>query len=283
MTSELGNVTPWIIVPDHYSARELRSQAEGIATSITNNASFNCIATKMLITWRHWAQRVEFLDSLDSILRATPSRLAYYPGAVERFREFAGIDSGNLPEGHLPWVVRRNVSIEQHPLLFRKESFVCVVGETALEGQEPADFLDRAVEFANDRIMGTLAIGMTVPDSFRRHQPSRLDAALRSLRYGTISINQWPGVAFALMSAPWGGYPGATLVDVQSGLGSVHNTYLLDRTEKSIVRSPLCMYPKPVWFSTHRCPDRVTGALCQLYARPSFRRIVPLFSAALRG
>lgn len=283
ITSELGNVTPWIIVPGKYSARQLRSQAEGVVAAICNNASFNCIAVKMLITWRHWEQRSEFLDLVESILRATPTRMAYYPGAIDRFRKFAGFEPSHQAQGHLPWILRRNVAIEEESVLFREESFVCVTGETSLDGDSPADFLDRAVAFANDQMNGTLAAGITVPDGFRRTQPERLDAALRRLRYGTVGVNVWPGVAFALMSTPWGGYPGATLIDVQSGIGSVHNTFLLDRTEKTVVYSPLCQFPKPIWFSTHRCPDQVTAALCHLYARPGVGRIPPLLWNALRG
>ncbi len=37
ISSELGNVTPWIVVPGKYTERQLDFQAENIATSITNN------------------------------------------------------------------------------------------------------------------------------------------------------------------------------------------------------------------------------------------------------
>ncbi|MCA9049313.1 MAG: aldehyde dehydrogenase family protein, partial [Planctomycetaceae bacterium] len=57
VTSELGNVTPWIIVPGEYSRSQLDSQAQHVAASITNNASFNCLATKIILTWDRWPQR----------------------------------------------------------------------------------------------------------------------------------------------------------------------------------------------------------------------------------
>ncbi|MEX0977981.1 MAG: hypothetical protein WDZ48_03970, partial [Pirellulales bacterium] len=44
ITSELGNVSPWIIVPGPYSDKQLRFQPENEPASITNNASFNCVA-----------------------------------------------------------------------------------------------------------------------------------------------------------------------------------------------------------------------------------------------
>lgn len=283
ITSELGNVTPWTIVPGEYSDAQLVFQAEHIAASITNNASFNCIATKMLITWKRWPARERFLDLIASILERTPTRYAYYPGAAERFVEFSGGENGPDNLGRLPWTLRRDVDPERDPLLFERESFVCVTGETSLDADSPQEFLDLAVQFMNGRVWGGLAAGLTVPDSMRLKQSAVLDAAVARLRYGIVGINQWPGVAYALMSPPWGAYPGAVLNDVQSGLGFMHNTYLLDRPQKSVLRSPLTQFPKPVWFSTHRRSEAVAWKLCELYSRPSLWSMLGLLSQALRG
>ena len=186
-------------------------------------------------------------------------------------------------DGRLPWLVRQDVSIDEQPLLFERESFVCVSGETQLDADSPVSFLERAVDFVNERMTGTLAAELTVPDAFRRQQPTAFDAALRRLRYGTIGVNQWAGLSFAWMSPPWGGHPGASLADVQSGIGSVHNTYLLDRPQKTVVYGPLSLSPKPVWFSTHRTPDKVAERLLNLYAQPNLWRLPALFAAALTG
>src|SRR5712691_3012687 len=96
ITSELGNVTPWIIVPGHYSATQLQAQAENVAASIVNNAGFNCLATRVLVTWKHWPQREDFLSRLQAILSRLPRRVAYYPGAVERFERFTGCHLSDL-------------------------------------------------------------------------------------------------------------------------------------------------------------------------------------------
>ncbi|NOX56221.1 MAG: aldehyde dehydrogenase [Planctomycetes bacterium] len=69
ITSELGNVSPWIVVPGNYSDRQLRFQAENLAASVVNNAGFNCVATRVLITWRHWPQRERFLRLVEAVLR----------------------------------------------------------------------------------------------------------------------------------------------------------------------------------------------------------------------
>ncbi|MFO0946572.1 MAG: hypothetical protein U1D30_11575 [Planctomycetota bacterium] len=57
--------------------------------------------------------------------------------------------------------------------------------------------------------------------------------AICDLRFGTVGINYWSALAYAMMSPPWGGFPGGTLEDPKSGIGWVHNTYMLDRAEKS--------------------------------------------------
>lgn len=283
VTSELGNVTPWAIVPGRYRDSQLLSQAESIVTSIVNNASFNCIATKMLITWKQWPARERFLNLIDSILARVPTRRAYYPGAFDRFATFSGSTAPPDEQGRLPWTLRRNVSPAREPLLFERESFVCVAGETTIDATSPVEFMHRAVELMNEQIWGTLAAALTVPDELRTKQSSELDAALRRLRYGTIGINQWSGVAYALMSPPWGAYPASGLSQVQSGLGFVHNTCLLNRPQKTILRSPLSLFPRPVWFSSNRRAEAISWKLCELYGSPSVWKLPGLMSQTLRG
>lgn len=281
VTSELGNVTPWAIVPGDFSDRQLAFQAQNIATSIANNASFNCIATKMLITWKAWPAREKFLNLIAATLEKIPPRYAYYPGAIDRYSEFSGGAGGPDEHGRLPWLLRRNVDPDREPHLFARESFVCVAGEIALEASSPQKFLARAVDFMNSCMWGTLAAALTVPNAMRKHDAAALDDALFNLRYSTIGINQWPGVAYALMSTPWGGYPGATLTDIQSGRGHVHNTYLLDKPQKTIVFSPLTIFPKPLWFSTHRQPEPAAWRLFELYRSPTPKTLLGLIVRSL--
>jgi hypothetical protein len=281
ITSELGNVTPWAIIPGRYSVAELRAQAETIASSITNNGSFNCIATKLLVTCRQWPQRKQFLELLDSILATTPRRYAYYPGAADRFERF----SGNPPENRdfLPWTLKHDIDPEATPHLVGEESFTCVCGELALDSNNETDFLKQLQHVFNQHIWGTLAASITVPTAFRRKHSALLDETLRKLQYGTIGINQWTAVSFALMSPPWGGFPGANLGNIQSGIGFVHNTFLLNRPVKTILRAPLRMHPKPIWYSTHRQPEKVSWDLLDLYLHPSPLKLPKLLWHATTG
>lgn len=284
ITSELGNVSPWIVVPGPYSESELRFQAESVAASITNNASFNCVATKMIITHKSWPQRKRFLDLLDEVLAKVPRRKAYYPGAIDRFTRFSGQPA---PEGtdELPWTILRDADPAIAPRLFCEESFVCVCAEIGLEAAGEQEFLKQAVDFANDRLWGTLSAAVTVHPSFRKAPGGEdcLKSALHNLRHGAVAVNHWPALVYAMMSPPWGGYPSGTLADAQSGIGSVHNTFQLKGVQKTILEGPLTIWPKPSWFPTHKNPEPLAWKVLSLYHKPSAWKLPGLLLGALGG
>ncbi|HEV3340937.1 MAG TPA: aldehyde dehydrogenase family protein [Pirellulales bacterium] len=283
ITSELGNVTPWVVVPGAYSERQLDFQAENVAAMIINNASFNCIAAKLIVTCKDWADRGRFLDKVQAILDRTPRRRAYYPGARDRYRRFTGREPDEAPPGTLPWTIVKDIDPDSEPRWVREESFVCVCAETALHADSPADFLDRAVEFVNERVWGTLGFGLTVHPDFRRSAEgrSRWESALDRLRYGVVGVNVWPGLAYATMCIPWGGYPSATLRDPQSGLGWVHNPYFLAGVEKSVLEGPLVAWPKPLWFPSHRQSHLLARRVLGICHRPALWKLSGLAAPAL--
>ena len=95
--------------------------------------------------------------------------------------------------------------------------------------------------------------------------------------------------------APWGAYPGNTLVDVGSGIGVVHNAYMLEHTQKTIVRGPFRSFPaslglgerhlasKPPFFVDHRTADVLGERLTSFAARRSWRSLPGLLPPALTG
>jgi hypothetical protein len=285
ITSELGNITPWMVVPGPYRERELDFQAENLAAMIVNNASFNCIAAKLILTWKAWPDRRRFLDKVQQVLDRSPRRKAYYPGARDRFCRFTGSEPLETPPGTLPWTIVRDIDPEAESLWIREESFVCVCAEAALDAASPADFLDRAVEFVNERVWGTLGIGLMVHPEFRRSVDGRASwqSALTRLRYGVIGVNVWPAVAYATMCVPWGGYPGAALDDPQSGVGWVHNSCFLDGVEKSVMEGPLVAWPKPLWFPSHRRSHVLARRVLGVYHRPSLWKLCGLAGPAMRS
>ncbi len=283
ITSEMGNVSPWIIVPGQYSEKELKSQATHLAASLANNAGFNCLTTRMIITWKQWPDRQRFLDMVQAVLKTIPPRVAYYPGAAERYERFVGEKAPIDAQGRIPWKLLTDIDPKERPLLFQDESFICVTSETALDADTPEAFIEQAVEFSNDQLFGTLSSAITMPNDFRKRNPELVSRSIDRMRYGSVCINQWPALVYGLMTPPWGGVPESTLDDVQSGIGSVHNTYFLEGVDKTVLYGPLCNFPKPVWFPTHKTAEEIGWKLADLYHQPSITKLPGILLAAMRG
>ncbi len=287
ITAELGNISPWIVTPGRYGRSELKFVAQNVAASITNNCGFNCAATRVIVTARDWPQRAAFLAAVRGALDATPRRRAYYPGAVERFCRFAP-QSVPRPRGDvLPWTLIEGVRPEDDPEFFRQEAFTPLAMEVTLPGPVDGEaFLDAAATFCNERLWGTLTAAVSVPGRFlptRSYRNIATRIAAR-LRYGVVGINCWPGVAYAIGSLPWGGSPGGTLENPRSGIGFVHNPFMIPEAaiEQSVLVAPNVTYPKPIWFASHPNPVPVAWRLFDLYCSPGWARASRLMLEAFR-
>ena len=73
-----------------------------------------------------------------------------------------------------------------------------------------------------------------------------VDRALSELRYGNVGINHWAALTYGFVSFPWCGHPSSSLQDIQSGLGWVHNTFMLEGLDQAVVRGPLTVRPTPM-------------------------------------
>lgn len=291
ITSELGNVTPVIVVPGPWSDSDLRYQGENIASGLTHNAGFNCVANRVLIMHDEWDRRQVLNREIIQALQRIPTRPAYYPGAEERWRMYvdtygeAAARIGVRTDESLPWTLVSVQPDDPVGMCFETECFTGVFSETALPAASVVDFVDRAVRFANERLWGTLGATLIVhPASMK--DPLIADAverAIADLRYGSVSVNIWVAVAYAAVTTTWGAYPGHPLEDIQSGRGTVHNALLFDKPLKSVVRAPFRLYPKPVWFGTNRNSHRTLQALTAHEADPSLVSMVKVVAQAIRG
>jgi hypothetical protein len=287
-TAELGCVTPICVVPGPWSAADLDFQARHVAAMVANNASFNCNAAKVLVTARGWLQRGAFLRKVEEALARTPPRRAYYPGAEQRYREMVHRYTnarvvGAEAEGAIPWTILPDVPPAAGEYALAHEAFCGVLAEVTLDAEEPAEFLAAAVDFANDRCWGTLSCGLLAHPFTLRDQRAAIDDAVLRLRYGTVSVNCWPAVAYALVSTPWGAYPGHTPEDIRSGSGVVHNAFLFDNAEKAVVRAPFRIRPTPPYFADNRNGAAIGRALVRYEAAPSFGAVARVVAAAARG
>jgi acyl-CoA reductase-like NAD-dependent aldehyde dehydrogenase len=289
--AELGSVTPVIVVPGKWSASDLEYQADNVATMLTNNAGFNCVTARIVVTHAGWPQRAAFLDAVRRRLAATPSKLAFYPGAHERFDHFAaahpeGERFGEHTDGRLPWLLVPGLDPDRHDdPCYRTEAFCGVFGATAIEAASVAEFVDRAVEFANVRLWGSLSANVIVSGRSMREPVVRkaVDRAVSNLRYGTVSINHWSAMGFVLGLTPWGAFPGHHRTDIQSGTGHVHNALMFSRPEKVVIRAPFRARPRPVWFSSHATAHRLARRMVRFEASPSLLQLPPILALALLG
>ncbi|MBS2030354.1 MAG: aldehyde dehydrogenase [Deltaproteobacteria bacterium] len=291
ITSELGNVSPVIVVPGPYSKAELDFQAANIAGAVTNNGSFNCNAAKLLVQPKGWSERQPLMAGIEQSLRGAPLRKAYYPGAADRWAHFTEgreklVKIGEPKEGELPWTLIPDVDASKaDDVIFREEPFCSILSETAIGSDDPVTFLQEAVNFVNQRVWGTLNATIIIHPRTLKNPAvqAALDQALEDLRYGAIGVNLWPASIFALGSAPWGGAPGSPLTDIQSGRGWVHNSFMIEDIEKCVARAPITQFPKPLWFPGHKTANEVGKRLVQLERNGSWLKLPGVALNAMRG
>jgi hypothetical protein len=291
VTAELGNVSPVIVVPGKWSVADLRYQADHVATMLVNNAGFNCVTARVVVTHAGWPQREAFLGALTQSLAEITTRRAYYPGASDRRDAFVAAhpeaeELGQGPADALPWTFIRNVAPGRtDDIAFNVESFFGELAETALPAPDAAAFIDAAVAFCNDVLWGTLGCTMLVSPAALKDEAvaDAVERALADLRYGTIGLNIWHGVGFALGCTSWGAYPGHARNDIQSGTGVVGNSEMFGRPQKSVVRAPFRSRPKPAWFATAPDSYEVMRRFVSFEADPSAAKIPRLLLAAVRS
>ncbi|RZU76823.1 acyl-CoA reductase-like NAD-dependent aldehyde dehydrogenase [Micromonospora kangleipakensis] len=296
ITSELGGVSPTIVVPGRWSAADIRFQAEHIATHRLHNSGFNCIAAQVVIVSKDWPQKQEFFTALRAAFAAAPARPAWYPGCDARVagarQEHPGFDGvGGTAERTLLWNLDLADGTES---AFGTEYFGPVLGVAELPGTG-VEFLNAAVDVANERMHGTLGANLIIDNRTRRQLGAHLRESIARLRYGTIGVNAWTGVGYLTPRATWGAFPGHPLDDVQSGRGVVHNSLLLHRPERTVVYGPFrplprsvmtgefSLTPKPPWFVTNRTAATTGRRLTAFAARPRWSALPAIFTSALRG
>ncbi|HEX3530731.1 MAG TPA: aldehyde dehydrogenase family protein [Thermoanaerobaculia bacterium] len=294
VTAELGNVSPVIVVPGPpgtWGSSDLSYQAENLVTMLVNNAGFNCNATRVIIQHATSPQRNDLLAAMRTLLQKTPLRRAWYPGAADRWAAFAAAhpeaeNFGTRDGDRLPWTLIHSLdSQSQDDICYTTEAFCGVFAETPIAAPSVSTYLDQAVAFANETLWGTLNATLIVhPAALRdREIKKAVEKAIATLRYGTVSVNHWAAIGYGLVITPWGAFPGHSATDIQSGTGVVHNTLMFDKAQKTVVRAPFRVFPKPVWFASHKTAHKLTPKLVEFEADPSFVKLPGILGGAVRG
>ena len=299
ITSELGAVCPTIVVPGPWTKADLEFQAEQVATQKLHNAGFNCVACQMLVTPSSWDKRDRFVDALRLTMTSVPARGLYYPGAADRIAAY----TGNYPDAEMLDVSEQDNDrvVVQFPTGANKdyaqsnEVFAPVLGVTDIGGDDAETFLRNAIRYCNDELHGTLGANIIIHPKTRKLLGEKWNELLTDLHYGCIGVNAWTALGFLAVQAPWGAYPGHTLDDVQSGIGFVHNTYMFENVERTVIEAPfrpfprnllhggITLLPRPPWFVTNKTAHKVGELLTRFQFKPSFLKIPRIFLNALLG
>ena len=290
ISAELGNVSPIIIVPGPYTDKEIRFQAEQIATAFTMNAAFMCCTAKVLVLPKNWDGSAKFIKALQEVCAEIPARSAYYPGAEDRWQAVVKnrnnvTNIGSAKSGELPWTFITDLNPDDlDESLFKEESFCSIISSVQLGSADAIDFLQAATDFANNKLWGTLNATLIVhPKTLKdADNNAAFEQAICQLKYGAITVNTFIGLLFCT-GAPWGAYPNSTSQDIQSGNGFVHNANMLEGIEKTVLRAPLTAFPKPAWFASHKKAKVVTQKLVAMEENASWAKVPSIVLAAMRG
>lgn len=295
ITSELGGVGATIVLPGGiWTQADLQYQAENLVTMKFHNSGFNCVATQVLVLPETWDQRDALLDAIRDVMRNLPPRVPYYPGADDRIE--AALEPH--PDGE---TINGRVLItgldpeDENEYCFNEEIFGPVYTVTNLPGATAGEYLKNAVDFANNTLNGTLGISIIGHPSVMKSLGEQLDKAIENLHYGTVGINAWEAGAFLLPACAWGGYPGYPLNDIESGQGFVHNAFMFEKPQKTVVRGSFYPFPRawlhgdfhlaphPVWFVTNKTAHITARRITKFAADPGWKHMPGIVMSAIRG
>ena len=244
LVAEWGGNNPCIIVPGNrpWTKKEIRHQALQIATVAKLNGGAVCGRPQTLVTSRHWTQREDFLAALKkAITGETPAAGTYYPGSdkvTTGFKEEYPDAETLKPEGgkykHADFLVITDVTEDDYAVTH--EAFCQIIDEVPLDvPTNAAEFLPKAVEFCNTKLLGTLGSMILIDEDTKKAHRAVLDQAVTDMEYGGIAINTIPPFIFLSPYLTWGGNEeGKTFV---SGHGNFGNLLCYENVEKSIIEA----------------------------------------------
>jgi len=252
-TAELGNIAPVIIVPGPWSEKDVQNQAKRLGSWLVPNAGCACLAPRLLIQMKNWEHREKLNKGVADFLNGITTMKAFYPGSFKLHQQFVdahpeALQMGKPKDGHLPWTFIPDVDASNEgDICFTTEPFMSLFSETSLEANDVVDFIEKSVEFSNEKVWGTLVATIVVhPKSMKDPAvAAAVNKAVENLRYGSIVFNNLGVLAHYMTITPWGGYPGTNIFDVQSGIGFVNNPLMFDNVQKSVIYSDFAPIADP--------------------------------------
>ncbi len=287
--SECGGNNPCIIVPGDraWTEKELHHQAVQIATVAKLNGGAVCGRPQTLVTSRHWPQREAFLAELKkAIAEDTPAAGTYYPGSdkvAAGFKQHYPDAETLKPEdgqyNHADFLVITDVAEDGYAV--SHEAFCQIIDEVPLDVPANAvEFLPKAVEFCNTRLLGTLGSMILIDEDTRKAHRAVLDQAVTDMEYGGIAINTIPPFVFLSPYLTWGGNEeGKTFV---SGRGNFGNLLCYENVEKSIIEAGF-MSAGHMLNTNKAANDTLSRNMAHYALEPTWMNMARLMGGAVLG
>lgn len=255
ITSELGAVTPCIIGPSSGTGwldEEIEHFSKYFATCLMSNNGCNCMGYQFLFLPANGFPAEKFLDAIKTVMRMRPHGAPYYPGTRDRYKTWVDhfgkdtelVESNiQLPPGKhgnpLPWAFSRiaydDLIAGKHPIACQVEVFGPALAVCVVDNADETDYWVRVTEAANNHLFGSLSCTVVQHPTMDKDLAEKV---VRDLRFGNVGVNVWGGQAFGYPGGSWGAYPGEQLESVQSGIGHLHNHFLLRNIEKTVTFAP---------------------------------------------
>ena len=283
ISSELGNVTPFIIHPGKWSTSEIKYQARKIVTGKLNNNGFNCIAAQVVVLPEGWSHTDTLIKYIKIYMNKISDRKAYYPDSLERLNKLEkdkSYERLNNLDCLTPHLSREIKAYNKYEL---EEVWSSTIYFKKIEYDSSEDFVKNASDYCNNQLWGNLGVSVLIKNHDKKFFKHITSAYISNLKYGTIAINEWCAFGFIIPQLPWGGFPGNKDNNIQSGQSIVHNSILFESPLKGVVESKfrLSRFFDPPWFVTNRKGKRVFRSLTYYQIDNSAINFIKFIFAAL--
>jgi hypothetical protein len=272
-TSQLGCVTPVVVVPGNWTRQQLAYQARHLVSLCLLHGGYHCMTPQVVVVCRDWPQKEAFWEAVRAELARHSRRDDHFPGARERRQQWRE----RYPKAEI-YGPRSLLKLppERAQPLFVEEALCGMLGWVELPGPTPEAYLEESATFCNDTLWGDLSCVLLVDPVTRRDSEVALAHTLTYLRYGTVGVNCFPGLGFFSSVTPWGSYGGGL---GQTGSGWVHNTFFFDRPEKVVLEGSFVPRIAPPWIKPFPRLFEVGRAWFELDLEPNQANLLKVANA----
>ena len=183
ITTELGNVTPVIVIPDRWSKSDIKVQAKKIATAKLQNAGFNCIAAQVVVIDKNWKQKDQLIDEVKKIIKSQKTRYFYYPGSKERISEInksSKIEILSQDSCEVPYSA--SVTESDAEFYFHNEVWGGTIIFKIIDNASTVNYIEKATSFCNDDLWGNLGCTVLIKPKTERAYKDEFNTMIDNLK-----------------------------------------------------------------------------------------------------